>query len=244
MSDDFCSLQAGRFAQASGPTKHILFGPEHYEPKYAYPLLVWLHGSGDDHRQLLRVMPLVSLRNYVAVAPEGLLCEGGRSGGKFEWPQTQAGIEQAEFRVFEAVDAACRKYRVAANRVFLAGFDAGGSMALRVALGHPEYFAGAASLCGRFPQGLRPLSRLEKIRCLPVLLSFARHSSRYGPAEACDDLRLLHAAGVWVTLRQYPGGHQLGEQMLKDLNRWIMEQIETAATDQTSSSRPESNQVR
>ena len=44
----------------------------HYAPGYAYPLIVWLHGSGSDERQLQRIMPLVSMQNYVAVAPRGI----------------------------------------------------------------------------------------------------------------------------------------------------------------------------
>ena len=33
------------------------FVPLHYEPNYAYPLLVWLHGPQDDQGQLKRIMP-------------------------------------------------------------------------------------------------------------------------------------------------------------------------------------------
>ena len=47
---------------------HALFAPLHYASGYAYPLIVWLHGSGSDERQLQRIMPLVSMQNYVAVA--------------------------------------------------------------------------------------------------------------------------------------------------------------------------------
>jgi len=42
-------------------------------------------------------------------------------------------------------------------------------------------------------------------------------------------LRLLHTAGISVTLRQYPCEHQLSEQMLRDVDRWIMEQITAPA---------------
>ena len=48
---------------------HAWFLPLHYEHGYAYPLIVWLHGHGDDERQLRRIMPLLSMRNYLAVAP-------------------------------------------------------------------------------------------------------------------------------------------------------------------------------
>ena len=48
---------------------YSLFAPLRYTPSYPYPLIVWLHGYGSDERQLVRVMPLVSMQNYVAVAP-------------------------------------------------------------------------------------------------------------------------------------------------------------------------------
>ena len=59
---------------------YTLFAPLHYEPNYAYPLVIWLHGPGDDERQLLRVMPLVSMRNYVSVGPRAPHAMAGRWG--------------------------------------------------------------------------------------------------------------------------------------------------------------------
>ena len=37
-------------APSDGEAPHCLFTPQHYERNYAYPLLVWLHGPGDDER--------------------------------------------------------------------------------------------------------------------------------------------------------------------------------------------------
>ena len=45
-----------------------LFVPMHYEPNYSYPLIVWLHGDGRDQNEMLKYMPSVSTRNYVALA--------------------------------------------------------------------------------------------------------------------------------------------------------------------------------
>src|SRR5437016_9189131 len=50
---------------------HCIFTPLHYERNYAYPLIVWLHGPRDNERQVAQVMPLVSMRNYIAVGPRG-----------------------------------------------------------------------------------------------------------------------------------------------------------------------------
>ena len=117
---------------------HALFAPLHYERGYAYPLIVWLHGRDGNERQLLRIMPLVSMRNYVAVAPRGnrLPDQSGRES--YGWLQTDEHIQQAEQSIFDSVEIASRKFHVCSRRIFLTGFDQGGTMALRTALGHPD----------------------------------------------------------------------------------------------------------
>ena len=39
----------------------------------------------------------------------------------------------------------------------------------------------------------------------------------------CQALRLLHIAGMTVTLRQYPSGDALSDSMLSDVDQWMME---------------------
>ena len=62
--------------------EHSFFVPLHYEPNYAYPLLVWLHGPGESHSALKQVMPHVSMRNYVGVAPNWLPDDDGSAPGR------------------------------------------------------------------------------------------------------------------------------------------------------------------
>jgi len=216
-------------------TSRVMFTPMHYESNYAYPLIVWLHGSGSvDERQLLRIMPTVSLRNYVAVAPRGFRQEGDEADlPGYDWPQTPEHIQEAESRVFDCLEAAQRRWRVAAHRVFLAGFGPGGTMAFRVAMNHPSRFAGVLSLCGAFPLGHRPFVQLLEARRLPVFLAVGRDSEEYSPNRACEDLRLFHTAGISVALRQYPCGQQAIPQMLRDVDRWIMEQISASPAMQS-----------
>ena len=206
---------------------HALFAPMHYVPGYAYPVIVWLHGCGTDERQLQRVMPLVSMRNYIAVAPRGVqLPEAGETTRpRYGWTQTDEHIQQAEQRVFDVIELAGRRFHVSRRRVFLAGFGDGGTMAMRIAMSHPDRFAGVLSLCGAFPNGRTPFGNLVAARRLGILLATGRGSSEYPAAQVCEDLRLLHTAGLSVTLRQYPCGHELIPQMLADVDRWIIEQI-------------------
>jgi phospholipase/carboxylesterase len=218
-------IESALFLRPAEDSSRTVFAPMHYEANYAYPLLVWLHGWGDDERQLVRIMPLVSMRNYVAVAPRGvpLVREDGRE--IHGWSQSAEHVQEAEQRVFDCLEDAERRFNISASRLFLAGFDCGGTMAFRVAMNHPTRFAGVLSIGGCFPQGRKPLGRWADARHLAVFLAVGRDSLEYPPPKACDDLRLFHAAGMSVTLRQYPCGHELSPQVLRDVDRWIIEQI-------------------
>ncbi|MFZ5832862.1 MAG: alpha/beta hydrolase [Planctomycetota bacterium] len=217
---------AALFSTPNGPAELALFAPLHYEPRYAYPLLVWLHGDDSDERQLVRIMPLVSMRNYVAVAPRGArLGTSNASPSHAAWPQDAAAASDADAHVVQSIEHARRKFHVAENRVFIAGFGSGGTMALRLAFSRPTAFAGVISLCGPMPRGGAPLASLSAARRVPVFLAAGGRSPCHASADVCDDLRLLHTAGMSVTLREYPCGHELAPQMLADVDRWIIEQI-------------------
>lgn len=225
------ALPAPSFSQAEPDTPQALFAPQHYEPRYAYPLLVWLHDSGEDEWQLLEVMPLVSLRNYVAVGPRGVLVRDATGADQWGWSQARPQVDLAEERVFAAIDAASRRYHVDRRRIFLAGAGSGGTMALRIAAAWPERFAGAASLGGPLPEAhWAPLSQWNRVRNLPVFLAVGGHSRTYSPTRACEDLRLLRTAGlVSITLREYrPCTHPVIPHALRDLDRWIMEHIDSS----------------
>lgn len=202
-------------------TPHALFMPMHYEPNYAYPLVVWLHGPRDDERQLQRVMPLVSLRNYVAVGPRATAQAAGSRG--FDWQQNESDIERSEQAIFDCIDLVSDRFNIAPHRIFVAGYGTGGTMAFRIGLRHPTRFAGVLSVCGPFPEGHMPLARLHRARQLPLFIAHGRDGEAYSIDRSCEELRLFHTAGLRVTLRQYPCGDELTTHMLADMDRWMME---------------------
>ncbi len=179
-----------------------MFAPLHYEPNYAYPLLVWLHGGGDSERQLRRIMPAVSLRNYVAVAPQGTLSVPRKNnpGNGYRWVQTPEHVAQAEQRVLAAIAAAQLRFHIRPDRIFLAGYECGGTMAFRIATEHADRFAGVVSLCGPFPTQGTPLAKLDVVRELPLFVAACREGKSYPTEQVCDNLRLFHSAGMSITL--------------------------------------------
>ncbi len=218
-----------------------LFAPLHYERNYSYPLVIWLHGPDDDQGQLKSVMPLISMRNYVAAGPCGTIArehwasvgedENAVPARTFTWGDSETDILDASQRVHEAVELASSRFNVDRKRVFLAGYDAGGTMALRIALLNPSLFAGVATLGGAFPVGNTPLLNVKQARTLPMFVAHCRDSQTYDVSRMCKDLRLMHSAGLSVTLREYPCDQELTTKMLSDVDSWMMEMVTGSGMD-------------
>jgi phospholipase/carboxylesterase len=212
------------------------FAPLHYEPNYSYPLLVWIHDDGGDSRELLKVMPLISMRNYVGVAIAG---EPTVSGRGCAWRQSAEGTIAAENQLADAIELATQKFRIHSDRIFLAGHGAGGTLAVRLALRNPARFAGALTVGGAFPTGQSPLAMLTEARRLPLFIAQCRDSDRYPVEQLCDELRLFHTAGLAATIRQYPCADEVTTQMLHDVDVWLMERVTGQVCESTPARIPE-----
>ncbi len=204
-------------------TAHCLFAPINYEHGYAYPLIVWLHGPESSEQEVKKVMPLISCRNHVAVAPRGTRCSE-RNYSAFNWGNTAEDIFQAVERVEHSIELARQQFNIHPDRIFVAGFANGGTLALRLGMENPNLVAGAISLGGPMPKGLRPLRHINQARKLPLLLSVSP-DEKYPLPRVMDDLRLFHSAGCSLSLRLNPEGDELTTVMLADVNAWIMEQF-------------------
>jgi phospholipase/carboxylesterase len=205
-------------------TPFATFQPIHYERGYAYPLVVWLHSAAGSERELRHVMPRVSTRNYVAIAPRGCSPDE-RYKGRYDWQQTCDAIETSEALVALCLAEATIRFNFHPRRIFLAGCGSGGTMAVRLAWNDPARFAGVISINGPLPRRLRPLRQINELRQVPCLLATTRDSRIYPPSRVCSDLRLLHSAGCTVALRQYPGCDDVTTDMLADMDRWLMELV-------------------
>ena len=203
---------------------YSLFVPMHYEKNYAYPLIVWLHGDGESCNQLQKLMPQISVRNHVAIAPQS----GFADQSPIAWPNCEESVEAAYESVLAAVDTARMRFNINPNRVFIAGVGTGGTMAFRIAFERPDVFAGVVSIDGPMETEHVPLRDWERCRELPVLLSSFRASNSYSQEDLCHHLRLLHVAGFSTTVRQYPGDAELSDCVLSDIDRWVMEQVSSA----------------
>jgi hypothetical protein len=199
-----------------------LFLPQGYEPKYRYPLLIWLPDSRSSRFDLGRVMAQVSFRNHVAILPAG---PGRGSLRSSDTDAARGPLPQAdrEAGIWDALTRARREASIHPSRVFLVGQGDGGTDAFRLGCRDTDTFGGVVSIGGGFPDGEATFSRLSSVRRLPMLLCCRQESET---ARGLDrTLRLFHAAGGTLAVRLYPQSGSLTAAMLADVNRWVMEQV-------------------
>jgi phospholipase/carboxylesterase len=201
------------------------FLPTGYEPNYPYPLLVFLHGQGGNEEQILRLAPRLSRRNYICIGLRGSQPVGPRADGSvgYTWPPDGQCDAAVEDYVLRAVEETRRNYHVHSERIYLAGICEGAMLAYRLALAFPERFAGMISLNGSLPPRGSLFLRLPEIRPLRVFIGHGIANAVIPLATARSDFRLLYTAGLDVRLHTYPATHRLHPDMLRDINRWVME---------------------
>lgn len=201
------------------------FLPTDYQPRYAYPLVVLLHGNGGSEESVGRLAPRLSRRNYICISLRGPKDLGRRADGRaaFGWGTDNSDDGMIEEYLVNAVEQTRRTYHVHSERVYLAGVCEGAEVAYRLGLGMADRVAGVIALNGQIPKGSgAPLFRLGAVRNLPVLIGHGVANPVVPYASAQRDYRLLYAAGADVRLVGYPTNHKIHPNMLRDVNRWIM----------------------
>lgn len=215
------------FTPESLPVRTFL--PTGYEPGYAYPLLVFFHGRGSDEEHILRLAPRLSRRNFICIGIRGTqpvdLHEDGRLG--YSWGSEDNYDAQVEDYVLQAVGQTCENYHINTQRIYLAGVNEGATLAYRLGLTFADRFAGVIALNGNMPRYRSPALRMPLVRNMRVFIGHGYANAIVPLSIAKENFRLLYTAGVNATLKTYPTNHRLHVDMLKDVNRWIVEDKQT-----------------
>jgi len=200
------------------------FLPAGYEPRYPYPLIVFFHGHGGNEEQVLRLAPKLSRRNYICIGLRGpaFLGRNAEDVQAFSWgDSTQRTL--VEDYLLRAVEQTRRTYHVHSERIYLAGFAEGAAIAYRLGLTFPDKVAGVISLNGAMPRLDRPLFRMPEVRNLRVFMVHGIANNKVPLSLAKEDYRLLYSSGMDVEMRTYPTTQRIHPDMLRDLNRWIID---------------------
>ena len=131
---------------------YLLYLPRDYEKQDKWPLLLFLHGSGERGDDIERVK---------VHGPPKLIAAGK------EFPFIVVSPQCPEFRSWHPLeltallDNLVRRYKVDQDRIYLSGLSMGGSGTWMLAMNAPDRFAAIAPICGRGdPDGAERIAHL------------------------------------------------------------------------------------
>jgi poly(3-hydroxybutyrate) depolymerase len=193
--------------------------PDKYAPEQAWPLVVALHGYGDNAASFHDLWKTVTdSLGFVLLTPQGE--ERAQEGFGWAW-----GIS-AQRAVQSSLDIVRKVVHIDPKRIYLTGFSLGGSLCYVLVLNHPQIFHGIAPLGASFnapfdeklisenTKRSRALGAFQKLRVYIVHGTLEKNFSTSAQAAA----NVFQDLGAKVELVPYEGiGHGLPEPKENEL---------------------------
>jgi phospholipase/carboxylesterase len=192
------------------------------------PLLLLLHGVGSNEEDLFALAPYLDGRFLVVSARAPVALDYGGYGWfriDFTPRGMTADIGQAK-RSLEMlpgfIDGLVEAYGADAGRVYLAGFSQGAMMGLALLLTRPEKVAGVVAMSGRLPaQVLGREPDREALTGKPVLITHGLYDPMLPVEQGRAARDYLAALPVSLDYREYPMGHEVSMESLRDVAAWL-----------------------
>lgn len=216
LTPDAAPVQWGQLFTSNEDTLYL---PQGYEPRYPYPLLVWLQLPGQAPVRLHEVMNDLSDRNYCGLRLE--LPESpsvSTTSGNWE----AAPVWQWDSLLREAILELRNAFHIHSERIYLAGIGAGGIAAIRQLLCRPEWFAGAIAIHSELPTGPVPMPNFSELQGKRVWIS----QPEAAPVDADNrSLRVMDLAGMNVHALRHASARAYDRKLLVQVDRWLMHGI-------------------
>lgn len=196
------------------------FIPADAGPDNRPPLVIALHGTGGNGRQMLVALERTCERlGLVCIAPDALRPAGAGPNAGFAWTFR----DESEWFVTHLIDTAVREHNADPDRVILVGFSQGANIALVMARTHADRLAAVVPVCGHY----EPNNTGHDATTPTYLLTGARDPWKVTYDRAAEDLK---RAGVPHRLRVVPAmSHRMPSEIeLRRALEWALETIEPA----------------
>jgi phospholipase/carboxylesterase len=207
---------------------HLMREPDRNLESSLPPLLLLLHGIGSNEEDLFSLAPYLDGR-FLLVSARAPVFMGPGSYGWFNIEFTPQGmiadIEQAEKSLQHLtafIDELVETYRAESKCVYLMGFSQGAMMSLALALTRPEKVAGAVVMSGRFPSQQHERGPdLEALKGKPFLVTHGLYDPVLPIEQGRAVRKNLEALPVELTYLEYPMGHEVSLESLRDVSAWL-----------------------
>jgi poly(3-hydroxybutyrate) depolymerase len=207
--------------------------PTNYEPRYAYPLVVWLCDSDCDQEHALDHIASMSPQNYLGLALDDT--PDSKAQGLDRAVEFFQQLVELENNIVDAVREFRELVNVHTERIFLAGYGRAATTALTI-LGHqPSWFAGCACFSGSYPKanellGNRSLTgKRVLLNAPPGQINWqaeqdTQHAARMLIASGADVTTKYQATSVsrFGNLNAEP---RVSDKALRDFDEWIVSSL-------------------
>lgn len=199
-----------------GDGKYVLFVPHGYAATKEWPLILFLHGSGETGTDGKK-QAQTGLGNAIRKKEKDF-------GFLAVFPQSQERTWKADSndakRALAILAEVQKTYKTDPNRVYLTGLSMGGYGTWSLAAAHPEKWAAIAPICG----GGNP-ANAEKIKNIPCWCFHGDADKAVSVDKSREMIKALKAAGGNPTYTEYPGvGHNSWDAAYgtAGLYKWMM----------------------
>ena len=175
--------------------KYLIYLPENYDQKEKWPLVLFLHGSGE------RGDDLTLVKRY---GPP-MLVENGK---KFPFillsPQCKLDKFWDPLSLIILLDEIESKYKVDKSRIYVTGLSIGGTGTWELAFTAPDRFAAIAPVCGRTVYLYLNACQLKN---LPIWVFHGAKDDVVPISESEKMVKALKECGSNVRFTVYPEGN-------------------------------------
>ena len=151
---------------------YVLKLPENQKNKF--PLIVFLHGSGE------RGTDLELVKNHSPFTYQNLISEPAAILA----PQCPENVWWDIQAIYMLIQNILTKYNVDASRVYLTGLSMGGWGTWKLAEEHPELFAAVAPVCG--PVDRLMILNADKLKDMPIKIYHGALDDVVQPSDSID----------------------------------------------------------
>ena len=193
--------------------KYLIYLPKDYDQKDSWPLMLFLHGSGERGDNLDRVKQH---------GPPKLVGEGKQFPFIVVSPQCPNGESWEPFKLSALLDEITEKYKVDQDRIYLTGLSMGGFGTWALAAHTPNRFAAIVPICG----GGDP-SRVRRIARIPAWVFHGGKDPTVPIENSKKMVDALKKAGGDPKFTIYPeAGHDSWTEAYNtpELYEWLLQQ--------------------
>jgi thioredoxin 1 len=191
-------------------------------------LLVLLHGYGADEQDLGGLLPYLDPDGRFAAAMPRAPFDAPGAPGYAWFPISAEGADATAFTdavdlVDTFIDEQCAALDLARGDAIFGGFSQGAGIALAVALRGGEAVRPAGVLAmSPFAPGWEALDvDWDAVRSIPVMVQHGTEDPMIPVRAARDLTRVLTEHHVPVVAREYPMGHQVALESVRDAHEWL-----------------------